>query len=339
MVNLAKKIHSMEKKIRSLEGRFGQSEYNVEKIVYTKMGEIVSNRNSPALYGIYTALVVDTVDPLKQYRIRFFTPLIHHINTTIKALPWAYPISSMGGFDDSGMTWVPPAGSTACIIFEAGNRAAPYYIGTTWHRDRGPDGEHNWGYNVKEYYDIHEGHRKGFIVGANDGSQVFPPWNTENYNGIDVDSIKDFIEDPEAQKKITYSNIYGFKTPQKHMLKMVDGDYKCSHKNKRMELMSSGGNWLIFKDDFLHEFLPGSGEMTDAHLTTLIPNVSLMVRLPIHISRIKMNLHLGWAWERRRQTRRHYLNREYNSSLGQVTLLEWMILSKNPRVFQNGKQV
>ena len=258
MAKLVDTIQTLENKIRLLEARFSESGYDIEKIVHTQLGEIASLPRQETLFGMYTALVIDTIDPLKQNRIRFFTPLLHNPKSTIKSLPWAYPVSSMGGFDDSGLTWVPPAGSTACLIFAAGNRASPYYLGTTWHRDRGPEGEHNWGYNIKEYYDIHEGHRKGFLVGENDGSQVLPPWNTENYNGIDVDSMRDFVEDPEAQRKITYSNIYGFKTPQKHMLKMVDGDYKCSHKNKRMELMSSGGNWLVFKDDFLHSFNPSN---------------------------------------------------------------------------------
>jgi hypothetical protein len=42
------------------------------------------------------------------------------------------------------------------------------------------------------------------------------------------------------------------KTPEKHMIKMVDGDGKCNRKWKRMELMSGCGNWMIFKDDHLH---------------------------------------------------------------------------------------
>lgn len=54
------------------------------------------------------------------------------------------------------------------------------------------------------------------------------------------------------KEKITYPNIYGFKTPEKHMLKMVDGDAKCNRKWKRMELMSSCGNWMMFKDDHVH---------------------------------------------------------------------------------------
>ncbi len=125
-------------------------------------------------------------------------------------------------------------------------------MGTTWHRDRGPDGQHNWNFNIDEYYALHEGHRKGYLLGANDGSQVLPQWNTENYNGFDLNSNVDFDDNPEAQKRITYPNIMGFKTPEKHMFKMVDGDPKCDRKWKRIEIMSGCGNWLIMKDDHLH---------------------------------------------------------------------------------------
>lgn len=207
---------------------------------------------SETIFGMFTALCVDTVDPWKQNRVRFFSPFLHRPDTPINALPFAFPISAAGGFDDCGMTWVPPAGSTVAIVFESGSRNAPYYIGTTWHRDRGPDGKHNWGFNIDEYYKIHEGHRKGFLIGPNDGSQVLPPWNTENYNGNDIDSIVDFENDPEAQRKITTANIYGLKTVEKHMWKNVDGDPKCNHKHKRMEFLSSCGNYMIFKDDHLH---------------------------------------------------------------------------------------
>jgi hypothetical protein len=40
--------------------------------------------------------------------------------TQIDQLPWAHAVSSMGGFDDCGLTWVPPAGSKVVILFENG---------------------------------------------------------------------------------------------------------------------------------------------------------------------------------------------------------------------------
>ena len=247
------KLDNIDLRLKVLENRFSELGYDMTALVqseYKKKWKI--KPQAETMYGLFTALCVDTIDPWKQGRVRFFSPLTHNPNVPVKSLPFAYPISSAGGFDDCGMTWVPPAGSTLCIVYENGSRNSPFYIGTTWHRDRGPDGKHNWAYNIDEYYKIHEGHRKGYLVGPNDGSQVFQPWNTEMYNGFDIDSIQDFENDPEAQRKITYPNIYGWKTPQKHTWKNVDGDYKCNHKFKRMEFLSSCGNHMIFKDDHLH---------------------------------------------------------------------------------------
>lgn len=250
---MLEELHDLNQRLKALENRFTDIGFDLSAIAQTeikKRWKIAPQ--SESLFGMFTALCVDTVDPLKQNRVRFYSPYFHRNNIPVKSLPWAYPISSMGGFDDCGLNWVPPAGSTLCIIFEMGSRSSPFYIGTTWHRDRGPDGKHNWNYNIEEYYRIHEGHRKSYLVGPNDGSQVLPPWNTESSNGYDYDSIQDFENNPEARRKITYPNIYGLKTPQKHYIKLVDGDYKCNHKFKRLELGSSCGNWMIFKDDWLH---------------------------------------------------------------------------------------
>lgn len=244
---------SLELRVKAIEERFGNMTYDMRGVVQSELKDrMVVHQQSESQFGLYTALCVETIDIWKQNRIRFFCPAFHNPRRPIKELPWAYPVSSMGGFDDCGLSWVPPAGSTVCILFEAGQRSSPFYIGTTWHRDRGASGQHNWGYNIDEYYKIHEGHRKGYLVGPNDESQVLPPWNTESYNGFDLSSIVDFAANPEAQRRITYPNIYGFKTPEKHMFKMVDGDPKCNRRWKRLEIMSSCGNWMMMKDDHLH---------------------------------------------------------------------------------------
>jgi hypothetical protein len=246
-------LKAVENRIKTIESQMGGMIYDMREVV---RGEITANGTvidqSQMQYGLYTGLCIDTVDIWKQNRIRFYSPLFHTPEMKVEQLPWANAVSNMGGFDDCGMTWVPPAGSTVCIMFENGNRSAPYYIGTTWHRNRGPDGKHVWGYNIDEYYKIWEGKRRGYLVGPDDGSQVFPPWNTENYNGFDLTSAVDFSSNPEAQRLITYPNIYGFKTPEKHMIKMVDGDPRCNRKWKRFEIMSSCGNWIMLKDDHMH---------------------------------------------------------------------------------------
>lgn len=264
-MSFIEQIEDMNHRIKIMEERFYELGYDMKALVQS---QIKKKWRIPAQaetqFGLYTALCIDTIDPWKQNRVRFFNPLFHNPQTPVKSLPWANAISSMGGFDDCGLNWVPPAGSTLCIIFEYGSRQTPFYIGTTWHRDRGAAnrsilnpgafrGNRNFEYNVDEFYQIHEGKRIGYLVGPNDGSQVFPQWNTENYNGFDISSIADFEEDTEAQEKITYPNIYGFKTPQKHMLKLVDGNYKCGHRDKRVELLSACGNYMVFKDDHIHE--------------------------------------------------------------------------------------
>lgn len=247
------KFNQLEQRLKEIEVRFGNMLYDTRGVVQSELKDrMVVHQQSESQFGLLTALCIDTVDIWKQNRIRFFCPAFHNPKRPIKEMPWAYPVSSMGGFDDCGLNWVPPAGSTVCILFENGQRSSPYYIGTTWHRNRGPSGQHNWGFNIEEYYKIWEGHRKGYLVGPDDESQVFPPWNTENYNGFDLNSIVDFSSNPEAQKLMTYPHIYGFKTPEKHMIKMVDGDPKCNRRWKRFEIMSGGGNWIMLKDDHLH---------------------------------------------------------------------------------------
>jgi hypothetical protein len=205
-----------------------------------------------AVFGVYQALCVDTKDFLKQNAVRFYNPLSHDPGLATTSLPFAYPISPFGGFDDSGANWVPPAGSTIMLVYEGGISPTAYYLGTIWNRDRGPNRKHNFDVPVPEYEEIYGGRRNGYLCGPNDGSQVLPPWNTESYNGYDVTSIDEIAQYSDLIKKMTYPNIYGFKTPEKHMVKMVDGDAQCNRKWKRLEIMSGNGNWLMFKDDHLH---------------------------------------------------------------------------------------
>ena len=252
-MSLQEKIDLLERKLHALENQIGNVDFNTQALARSDQQNKFPDTKD-MFFGMIVGLVIETIDIWKQNRIRFFTPILHHPKVKLKELPWANPISAMGGFDDSGLSWVPPAGSFVAIVFENGMRSAPYYIGSIWYRDRGPEGQHTWGAEqlMEEYYNVSEGHRKGYLCGPNDESQVLPPWNTESYNGFDLTATQDFADKPEVQKLITYPNIYGFKTPEKHMLKMVDGDPKCNRKWKRIELMSSTGNWLMMKDDHLH---------------------------------------------------------------------------------------
>lgn len=221
----------------------------------SKRRRFPSKRQQSVLHSITRALCVETIDPWKENRVRFYHPLLHDPDTKLMSLPFAQPVSPFGGIDDSGVNWVPPAGSTIMVFFEGGSRDAPFYLGTTWHRDRGPGGRDiNSVFISREWNSVYANSRAGnFLHGPDDGSQVLPPWNTESYNAGDITQLQQFSEDPLEQKRMTYPNIYGFKTPEKHMLKMVDGDAKCNRRWKRLELMSGDGSgWLCFKDDHLH---------------------------------------------------------------------------------------
>jgi hypothetical protein len=254
-------LSNLENKVKIIEGRLADQYYQMEGLVasiFKRIDEIPIYKN--AKNAIYTAIVVDTIDPRKQGRVRFFNPFLHEPGEDITAYPFAAPISPFGGFDDCGAVWVPPAGSTIMIAFETGFVRKPFYFGTIWPRNRGPENAKAWeasedGFEIPEYNEIHQGHRKGYLLGPgdspNDESQVLPPWNTENYNSIDTTSLNEFLTDTE-RKQISYPHIMGFKSQQKHMMKWDDGDAKCNHRYKRMEWQSSLGNWMIFKDDFMH---------------------------------------------------------------------------------------
>ena len=65
--------------------------------------------------------------------------------------------------------------------------------------------------------------------GPKDEEQVLPPWNTESYDNIDLPDCAhwDFGDEPE-KNKIEYPKIYGFKTPQRHSFRFVDGQPESS---------------------------------------------------------------------------------------------------------------
>jgi len=246
-------IDNLQQRLRFLEDIVTKIGYDTKA---SKKRRFKSKSVTTVLRGLTKALCVETIDPWKQNRVRFYHPLLHDPLTPLLKLPFASPVSNMGGFDDCGMNWVPPAGSTLVVFFEGGARDAGYYIGTTWSRDRGPGGS-ELPVPSREWEGIYKGHRKGYFHGPgpgdpNDEHQSLPPWNTENYNSLDIDRLEEFTKDENEQLKVTFPHIYGFKTPEKHMLKMVDGNAKCNRRWKRLELMSGCGNWMIFKDDHLH---------------------------------------------------------------------------------------
>lgn len=248
--------------------------------------------------GVHLALCISTQDPWKQNRIRFFSPILHIpirggnpgdgtdplaggglYTTRVDQLDWAWPITAMGGFDDCGMTWVPPAGSVVAILFQNANPKSAFYIGSTWYRDRGPENNPNWNYIIPEYDKVYKGHRKGYMVGKNDESQVLPPFNTSNYQGYDFDSSVDTELIPDAATKITYPHMYGWKTPEKHTCIMDDGDPKCNRRFKRIEWQSSMGNYFLMKDDPYHYCGEWTNPKCQQSYLSIIPDVCVASKL------------------------------------------------------------
>jgi len=246
-------VFDINQRLSGVEEKINEFAWNTLQAVQSQLKKNwILDQQSEALYGARLALCVDTKDPWAQGRVRFYHPGIVNKDSPVEALPWAWPISVLGGFDDSGALWVPPAGSAIVLLFENGSRQVPFYLGTVWNRNRG-EPPHNWNYAVPEYECIHQGHRKGYFTGKNDESQVLPPQNTYNYNIKDYDDLKAFEEDTEILKKVTPSHLYEIKTPQKHHLVFDDGNYYCNHRWKHLKIGSSCGHTFLMWDDHMHK--------------------------------------------------------------------------------------
>ena len=187
-----------------------------------------------------------------------YCPKLHDPNNvTVDNLPWAYPVSAMGGIDDSGLSWIPPAGSYIMLAFENGDREA-----LTTLELYGLDNEAQtvspftpadpFAPNaIPEYQRFFAGTRGGYIVGPDDESQVLPPFNTDQYHGFDPTSLSEITQATTTETD-TIAHQYGYKTPQKHYFRADDGDPKCNYRWKRMEWQSSTGHYMVFKDNHLH---------------------------------------------------------------------------------------
>ena len=117
-------ITALERRIMQLENKANNSNYEMQEVIRNELKSSINIiEQAETQFGMYTALCIETIDIWKQNKIRFYSPLFHRPDRPIKEFPWADAISSMEGFDDSGLTWIPPAGSTVCIAFENGNRA------------------------------------------------------------------------------------------------------------------------------------------------------------------------------------------------------------------------
>jgi hypothetical protein len=257
-MNLMDLVVQMQERMAKMEEKMTNMVHEAREIIESEIRQtFLPQQQSETLFGIYLAIVISTKDPWRQNRVQFFCPKIHDLEgQSVDNLPWADPISAFGGFDDCGLTWIPPAGSYLVIGFHGGNRDGPFYFGTTWFRHRGdPDEAEDFFAPelIPEYQRFFQGTRGGYIVGPDDESQVFPPFNTDNYHAFDPTSLSEVSFAQEGNQELdTIAHQYGWKTPEKHMYRAVDGDPKCNYRWKRMEWQSSTGQYMIFKDDHLH---------------------------------------------------------------------------------------
>jgi hypothetical protein len=252
---MIKSIDELFNAVNELRERFAELGYNSQRIVETSVKRSFKiEAQSNTMDFPIVAYCVSTLDPLSLNRVRVYHPLLCKPECKIKDLPFARNCTNTGGFDDAGGCWVPPAGSSVVVICENGDRQMPIVIGTVWRKNRGQNAS-LFPYPIEEFYKLwrNDNYRGlGYLVGKTDGSQDYPPWDIENSNINNFDNEKDIDKDPDAQKNITYPNIYGWKTPGKHYIKMVDGDYRCNNKWARFEIVSKTGHWFIMKDDWYH---------------------------------------------------------------------------------------
>lgn len=246
-------INELKNRLNALEAHFNEFAYNSGRVMQSSLKKswpTLVERES--ISGFRTATCVNTKDPLGQGRIQIYLPSNDPKTADEEQLRWAWPISVLGGFDDSGALWAPPAGSIVAIVFENGDLNSPYYIGTVWTRNRGgKEDAPDFGFPSSEYFKIHQGNRGGYLVGP-DETQVMPPSNTENSNVKDFDDTKTYDENLKILKDVVPSHLHVIKTPGKNRLKLDDGNYYCNQRYARFEMGSACGSTFLMYDDHMH---------------------------------------------------------------------------------------
>jgi hypothetical protein len=88
-----------------------------------------------ALYGVYSALVIDVKDPDAQGRVKVRFPWLPAGGGDSEA--WARLATLMAG-NNRGSWFVPDSGDEVLVAFEAGDPRRPYVIGALWNDQAGP---------------------------------------------------------------------------------------------------------------------------------------------------------------------------------------------------------
>src|SRR5271167_4510756 len=115
---MAEELKKIWKMLNRHEKRLQETNFDdMFRRFFAKKLNLIQQMN--AYKGIHLALCIDTRDPFKQNRVKYFSPVLHtplegsglgmvggtgpSQVTKISQLEWAWPVSSMGGFDDTGL--------------------------------------------------------------------------------------------------------------------------------------------------------------------------------------------------------------------------------------------
>ena len=118
-----------------------------------------------AMYGVYSAIVVDIVDPdnLGRVKIRF------HWDQDVAV--WARIATLMGG-NNRGTWFIPDVDDEVLVAFEAGDPKRPYVVGALWNgQDQPPETMDSIGVNEKKVIRSRNGVK--LTLDDSDGNEQF----------------------------------------------------------------------------------------------------------------------------------------------------------------------
>lgn len=87
-------------------------------------------RREPSYFGVYRAMVTNTVDPTNRGRVQLRLPALG-TEEGGDLLLWA-TLCTPYADNDQGLVILPEVGSHVVVAFEAGDLQRPYVVGSTW---------------------------------------------------------------------------------------------------------------------------------------------------------------------------------------------------------------
>jgi len=204
--------------------------------------------NSVRQDSIYLGTVVDNRDKFIAGRCLVRIHGRHRQDLAEDKLEMIEPIQPFGGLDDCGSNWAPPVGSQVVVLYSGGLLGQGYYLGTVPRSEvLDKDGKPVAGQRGVRLFDRrwsgYEYRQTGHLGTLK--NEDLPPWASESYRNTQRGALSD--------QDTSEPSIFGFKTPEKHFLKLCDGFFDQKLMGKRVVLQSSKGNLLYMKDDMLNK--------------------------------------------------------------------------------------